>query len=100
MATPGPEWVLYEELPEDSEVVSFNRAGTESDSLFEICQTEMGVFGGVHEEDGRVVCRIPRYDQISADISIVYRHVEHRFFVLQLAEGADDGEVAGCFRWQ
>ncbi len=23
----GPEWVLYEELPEDGEIVSFNQAG-------------------------------------------------------------------------
>ena len=23
----GPEWVLYEDLPEDGEIVSFNQAG-------------------------------------------------------------------------
>ena len=23
----GPEWVLYEDMPEDSEIVSFNQAG-------------------------------------------------------------------------
>ena len=27
----GPEWVLYEELPEDGEIVSFNQAGDSAD---------------------------------------------------------------------
>ena len=27
----GPEWVLYEELPEDGEIVSFNQAGDFAD---------------------------------------------------------------------
>ena len=40
----GPEWVLYEELPEDGEIVSFNQAG-DSEGAFEICQSEDGAVG-------------------------------------------------------
>ena len=51
----GPEWVLYEELPEDGEIVSFNQAG-DSEGAFEICQSEDGAVGSVAEMQGGTIC--------------------------------------------
>ena len=51
----GPEWVLYEELPEDGEIVSFNQAG-DSEGAFEICQSEDGAVGSIAEMQGGTVC--------------------------------------------
>jgi len=51
----GPEWVLYEELPEDGEIVSFNQAG-DGDGAFEICQSEDGAVGKIAEMQGGTVC--------------------------------------------
>ena len=51
----GPEWVLYEELPEDGEIVSFNQAG-DGDGAFEICQSEDGAVGSIAEMQGGTVC--------------------------------------------
>ena len=51
----GPEWVLYEELPEDGEIVSFNQAG-DGDGAFEICQSEDGAVGSVAEMQGGTIC--------------------------------------------
>ena len=51
----GPEWVLYEELPEDGEIVSFNQAG-DSEGAFEICQSEDGAVGKIAEMQGGTVC--------------------------------------------
>ena len=44
----GPEWVLYEDMPEDGEIVSFNQAG-DGDGAFEICQSEDGAVGSTEE---------------------------------------------------
>ena len=53
----GPEWVLYEDLPEDGEIVSFNQAG-DNDGAFEICQSEDGAVGTITETtQGGLVCR-------------------------------------------
>jgi hypothetical protein len=52
----GPEWVLYEDLPEDGEIVSFNQAG-DGDGAFEICQREDGAVGTIAETtQGGAVC--------------------------------------------
>ena len=51
----GPEWVLYEDLPEDGEIVSFNQAG-DSEGAFEICQSEDGAVGSIAEMQGGTVC--------------------------------------------
>ena len=51
----GPEWVLYEDLPEDGEIVSFNQAG-DSEGAFEICQSEDGAVGTIAERQGGTVC--------------------------------------------
>ena len=77
----GPEWVLYEELPEDGEIVSFNQAG-DGDGAFEICQSEDGAVGTVSKTGGHITCRTASGAKDS-------------FYVLQLAEGADDGEAGG-----
>ena len=78
----GPEWVLYEELPEDGEIVSFNKAG-DSDEAFEICQSEDGAVGSIEESQGGVVC-----DKSEGAMD--------SFYVLrvgdQAAEGVDEGE--------
>ena len=53
----GPEWVLYEDMPEDGEIVSFNQAG-DGDGAFEICQSEDGAVGTIAETtQGGLVCR-------------------------------------------
>ena len=52
----GPEWVLYEDMPEDGEIVSFNQAG-DGDGAFEICQSEDGAVGSTEETQGGLVCR-------------------------------------------
>jgi hypothetical protein len=77
----GPEWVLYEDMPEDGEIVSFNQAG-DSDGAFEICQSEDGAVGKTEDTQGGIVCRTASGAKKS-------------FYVLQLAEGADDGEAGG-----
>jgi len=77
----GPEWVLYEDLPEDGEIVSFNQAG-DGDGAFEICQSEDGAVGTTEDTQGGLVCRTASGAKDS-------------FYVLQLAEGADDGEAGG-----
>jgi hypothetical protein len=78
----GSEWVLYEELPEDGEIVSFNQAG-DGDGAFEICQSEDGAVGSIAETtQGGLVCR-------------TVSGAKDSFYVLQLAEGADDGEAGG-----
>ena len=79
----GPEWVLYEDLPEDGEIVSFNQAG-DNDGAFEICQSEDGAVGTITETtQGGLVCRTAS-------------GAEESFYVLQLAEGVeDDGEAGG-----
>ena len=51
----GPEWVLYEDMPEDGEIVSFNQAG-DGDGAFEICQSEEGTVGSIVEMQGGAVC--------------------------------------------
>ena len=51
----GPEWVLYEDLPDDGEIVSFNQAG-DGDGAFEICQSEDGAVGSITEMQGGPVC--------------------------------------------
>ena len=51
----GPEWVLYEELPEDGEIISFNQAG-DSEGAFEICQSEDGAVGSIAKMQGGTVC--------------------------------------------
>jgi len=51
----GPEWVLYEDMPEEGEIVSFNQAG-DGDGAFEICQSEDGAVGSVAEGQGGTVC--------------------------------------------
>jgi hypothetical protein len=51
----GPEWILYEDLPEDGEIVSLNKAG-DGDEVFEICQSEGGEVGTVTESQGGAVC--------------------------------------------
>ena len=51
----GPEWVLYEDLPEDGEIISFNMAG-DGDGAFEICQSEDGAVGSIAEMQGGTVC--------------------------------------------
>ena len=77
----GPEWVLYEDMPEDGEIVSFNQAG-DGDGAFEICQSEDGAVGTTEDTQGGLVCRTASGAKDS-------------FYVLQLAEGADDGEAGG-----
>ena len=78
----GPEWVLYQELPEDGEIVSFNKAG-DSDEAFELCQSEGGGLGSVREAPGGAVCDTKKGPMDS-------------FYVLhvgdQAAEGVDEGE--------
>ena len=51
----GPEWVLYEELPEDGEIVSFDNAG-DTEGAFEICQSEAGIVGALEESPYGAVC--------------------------------------------
>ena len=52
----GPEWVLYLDLPEDGEIVSFNQAG-DGDGAFEICQSEDGYVGNVQLNlQGESIC--------------------------------------------
>jgi hypothetical protein len=51
----GPEWVLYEDMPEDGDIVSFNQAG-DGDGAFEICQSEEGTVGSIVEMQGGAVC--------------------------------------------
>ena len=80
-ADQGPEWVLYEDMPEDGEIVSFNQAG-DGDGAFEICQSEDGAVGTTEDTQGGLVCRTASGAKDS-------------FYVLQLAEGADDGEAGG-----
>jgi hypothetical protein len=76
----GPEWVLYEEMPEDGEIVSFDHAG-DTEGAFEICQSEAGAVGTIAETtQGGLVCRTASGANDS-------------FYVLQLAAGADDGEA-------
>ena len=78
----GAEWVLYEDLPDDGEIVSFNQAG-DGDGAFEICQSEDGAVGSIAETtQGGLVCR-------------TVSGAKDSFYVLQLAEGADDGEAGG-----
>jgi hypothetical protein len=79
----GPEWVSYQELPEDGEIVSFNKAG-DSDEAFELCQSEGGGLGSVRESQGGAVCDTKKGPMDS-------------FYVLhvgdQAAEGVDEGEA-------
>ena len=51
----GPEWVLYEELPEDGEIISFDNAG-DTEGAFEICQSEVGIVGTLEESPYGAVC--------------------------------------------
>ena len=52
----GPEWVLYEDIPDDGEIVSFNQAG-DSEGTFEICQSKDGAVGTIAETtQGGAVC--------------------------------------------
>ena len=46
---------MYEELPEDGEIVSFNEAG-DGDGAFEICQSEDGAVGSIAQRQGGTVC--------------------------------------------
>ncbi len=79
----GPEWVLYEELPEDGEIVSFNQAG-DGDGAFEICQSEDGAVGSVAEMQGGTICdtkdgakdsfyvlRVPDQEDVEEDEGVV-----------------------------
>ena len=45
-------------MPEDGEIVSFNKAG-EGDGAFEICQSEDGDVGSIEETQGGAVCDTP-----------------------------------------
>ena len=77
-----PEWFLYDDLPKGREIVSFNQAG-DGDGAFEICQSEDGAVGSIAETtQGGLVCR-------------TVSGAKDSFYVLQLAEGADDGEAGG-----
>ncbi len=51
----GLKWVLYEELSEDGEIVSFTNAA-DGDGAFEICQSEDGAVGSIAEMKGGAVC--------------------------------------------
>jgi len=51
----GPEWVLYEDMPEDGEIVSFDNAG-DTEGAFEICQSEAGIVGTLEESPYGAVC--------------------------------------------
>ena len=51
----GPEWVLYEDMPEDGEIVSFDNAG-DNEGAFEICQSEAGIVGALEESPYGAVC--------------------------------------------
>ena len=51
----GPEWVVYEDMPKDGEIVSCNQAG-DGDGAFEICQSEDGAVGAIAEGQGGTVC--------------------------------------------
>ena len=51
----GPEWVLYEDIPEDGEIVSFDNAG-DTEGAFEICQSEAGIVGTLEESPYGAVC--------------------------------------------
>jgi hypothetical protein len=78
----GPEWVLYEDRNEDLDIVSFNQAG-DSDGTYKVCQSEDGAVGRLHTVMGRftiesVTCRTDSGDHNMG------------FYVLQLAEGADE----------
>ena len=78
----GPEWILYEDLPEDGEIVSLNKAG-DSDEVFEICQSEGGEVGTVTESQGGAVCAT----QKGPMDSFYVLHVGNR-----AADGVDEGE--------
>ena len=51
----GPEWVLYADIPEDGEIVSFDNAG-DTEGAFEICQSEAGIVGTLEESPYGAVC--------------------------------------------
>ena len=83
----GPEWVLYEDLPEDGEIVGFKKAG-DSDEAFGTCQSEDGDIGTLSQNQGGAVCGTPE-------------GAEESFYVLDLSAQADDededyeGETGG-----
>ena len=78
----GPEWILYEDLPEDGEIVSLNKVG-DSNEVFEICQSEGGEVGTVRESQGGAVCAT----QKGPMDSFYVLHVGNR-----AADGVDEGE--------
>jgi len=52
----APEWVLYDHLSDDGEIISFNKAG-DDDEAFELCQSEGGDVGSVqHNTQGGAFC--------------------------------------------
>ena len=75
----GPEWVLYEDMPEDGDIVSFNQAG-DGDGAFEICQSEEGTVGSIVEMQGGAVCDTKDGDKDS-------------FYVLRVPDQDDQEEV-------
>ena len=79
---------MYEELPEDGEIVSFNQAG-DSEGAFEICQSEDGAVGSVAEMQGGTICDTKD-------------GAKDRFYVLRVPDQddqedveEDEGEVGG-----
>ena len=76
----GPEWILYEDLPEDGEIVSFNKVGDDGVE-FQVCQSEDGDIGTVSQMQGGAVCDT-RED------------AEDSFYVLYLGDQADDEDEA------
>ena len=76
----GPEWILYEDLPEDGEIVSFNKVGDDGVE-FQVCQSEDGDIGTVSQMQGGAVCETREGE-------------EDTFYVLILGEQVDDDDEA------
>ena len=74
------EWILYEELPEDGEIVSFNKVGDDGVE-FQVCQSEDGDIGIVSQMQGGAVCD-------------TREGAEDSFYVLYLGDEADDEDDA------
>ena len=72
----GPEWILYEDLPEDGEIVSFNKVGDDGVEC-QVCQSEDGDIGTVSQTQGGAVCDTREGE-------------EDTFYVLILGEQVDD----------
>jgi hypothetical protein len=75
----GAEWVLYEDMPDDGEIVSLPNAA-DGDGAFEICQSEGGAVGSIAEMQGGAVCETKDGAKDS-------------FYVFHLGDQDDQGEV-------